>query len=152
MADLWKPLQIAIWTRITEHAGFDSLTNVQRKDGGGLTGPQYYVSYVPDYATYPYADTPGDAVSRPFYEFSGGRGEEPLWPVHVWCDLDHGGPLRCLQVAEAVHEALTTQDLQVEGWSPMQCQLIRSTQPMQQQGDPKLFHLVLVYALMFYKT
>lgn len=151
LPDLWTPLQEAIWYRLTEDPVFASLTDVNRKGQPGKTGPQYYISYIPEWAAYPYADTPGDAVARPFYEFSGGRGSEPLWPIHIWCDLESGGPLKCRQVAEAVHNALTKEDLEVPGWSPMLCELIHSTQPMRQESDPNLFHQVLRYRLMFYK-
>lgn len=146
MADLWTPLVNSIWKAITENEAFRTLT------GAHDERPQYYISHVPSDAPYPYASTPGDATSRPFYEFSGGRGEEPLWPVHVWCDLDAGGPAKCRSVAVAVHQALTGAPLAVDGWSAMMCELIHSTLPMKQEGRPGLFQQVLRYRLMLYKV
>jgi len=152
MADLWTPLQTAIHQMITSDPTFAALTDVNRKDGRGNTGPQFYISFIPDWATYPYATTPGDAVSSPWYEFSGRGGEEGVWPIHIWCDLDAGGPSMCRQVASAVDAVLNGANIEVVGWSPMKFSRVHSTQPMRQEGDPNLFHQVLRYHMMFYKV
>jgi hypothetical protein len=150
---IWEPLQIAIVSLITSDTEFYNLTNRKRKDSSTVdTGAQYYVSYIPDYAVYPYVETPGDAVSRPFYEFEGGKQEEPIWPFHIWSDLESGGPLVCVRIADVIDNILTTKDLSVTGWTTMKCQLIYSTQPMREEGNPNIYHMVMRYHLMLDKT
>lgn len=148
MADVWSPLQTAVVSAVTGNAAFTTATSVSRDDGGGSTGAQYYVAFIPDWATYPYADTPGDAFGVPWYEFSGGSGEEIVWPVHIWCDLQHGGPAKCRSVSKAVDGVLDQSSFSVTGFNNMLFQRIHSTLPMRQQGDPTLYHQVLRYRVM----
>ncbi len=157
MGDIWTPLQTAIFNLITSDATFINLTNVARDDGNGNTGAQYYIGYVPKWATYPYAVTHGDATSAAWYEFNGGSGEDLIWPIHVWCDLKHGGPQKCRSVASAVMGVMDDASLTVTGFNAMLCRRVYSTLPMRQNsfqyvGDSQLFHQIIRYRIMVQKS
>lgn len=136
----WTPLQTAIFQRLTQHPAFQN---------SGATG--YYPGDVPDHAVYPYVVTPGDAVSQPWYTMAEDKGEEIIWRFHVWCDKDHGGAQRAQLVSDAVMTAMDDALVSVQGWRTIMFRRILSTQPMRQDNDPNLFHVVIAYRVMLVK-
>jgi len=133
---VWTELQSAVFQHLTSDPGFQA------------TGAPYYVVRVPSTATYPYVDTPGDAVSNPWYTMSSMQGEELIWSFHVWCDQDNGGVPKVRTVGDAVMSAMDDAALTVSGHKLLMFRRILSTLPMRQDGDPNLFQQVIRYRVI----
>lgn len=137
----WKALQDEVYDLLTDDAAYKS---------SGST--EYYVSYVPPSAQYPYVVTPGDSVSKPWYTMGNSKGEELLWNFHVWCNQQNGGATKVRTVGKAVMNAMDDASLNATGYTTLMFRRVLSTQPMRQDGDPELFQQVIRYRVMLAKT
>lgn len=137
---MWKSLSYEVHKLILSSAAFQA-----------IAGNRYYVVYEPKDLVTPYAVTPGDAFSTSWYTMGSGANEDIFWPIHVFCDIQNGGPEVVLNLSQVICNTMHNASLDVDGYDTIRVHKVYSSGVTKDFDDPEMYHQVNRFSIKLAK-